>query len=179
MLGNCRVTGEAVLKGEKEVAAGRLAGVLPELVKEGGVGQLAEGELGPAIDQVGIGRIFRLVEGVLATLGGQLLVAEDVEQAPADLPVGVGHHSPALQRGRQRQGVVGVDLGEDHAALLEEVGVVVAVDGDAEPLEDAVDEPDVVVLVEKVEAILNRVVSHWKSPVFDRFPSALECLLAY
>lgn len=101
MLGDRRVALVTILKSEEEVAAGRCTRMPPELVKEGGVGQPAEGELGPAINQFGVRRGHRLVEGVLATIDGQLLVAEDVEKAPADLPVSIGHHSALLQRGRQ------------------------------------------------------------------------------
>lgn len=101
MLSDRRVALVMILEGEEEVAAGRCTRMPPELVKEGGVGQPAEGKLCPAINQVGIRGGHRLVKGVLAAIDGQLLVAEDVEKAPADLPVSIGHHSALLQRGRQ------------------------------------------------------------------------------
>ena len=101
MLSDRRVAPVTVLEGEEEVAAGWCTRMSPELVEEGGVGQPAEGELGPAINQVGVRGGRRLVEGVLAAFDGQLLVAEDVEETPADLPVSIGHHSALLQRGRQ------------------------------------------------------------------------------
>lgn len=146
--GNRRVASETVLEGQLEVAPGRLACLAPEFVEEGGVGQPAEGVLGPPVDQFA-GRVSgrRLVEGVLLSSDGQLLVTEDVEEAPADLAVCIVHQL-LFRCGRgDRFGEGGVDLGKDQAALLEEVGVVVALDGDGESLEDPVDEADSLITV--------------------------------
>lgn len=74
-------------------------------------------------------------------------MTEDVEEAPADLAIGIVHQL-LFRRGRgDRFGEGGVDLGKDQAALLEEVGVVVALDGDGESLEDPVDEADSLITV--------------------------------
>lgn len=97
--------------------------------------------LGPGINQVPVfGRQFVLIKGVLTGRDAALLVTEKVEEAPADLPKGVGHQPPLLHSGRDRFRVVRKDLGEDQTPLLEEVAVVIAVDRDAETLKDAVDE---------------------------------------
>ena len=148
ILGDRRVTAEAVLEGELEVAPGRVVRPAPELVEKGGVGQVAEGSLGPPVNQFAgrlIGRC--LVEGVLLSGDDQLLVAEDVEEAPTNLAIGVIHQL-LFRCGRGEWfGKGGVDLGKDQAALLKEVGVVITVDGDAEPLEDAVDEADSLITV--------------------------------
>lgn len=84
-----------------------------------------------------------------AVLEGELEVApgRPVRPAPADLAVGVIHQL-LFRRGCGKWfGKGGVDLGEDEAPLLEEVGVVITLDGDAEPLEDPVDEADSLITV--------------------------------
>lgn len=141
VLGNRHVTVETILEGQLEVAPSLLTRAHPQFNEEGIVGQLVEGELGPGINQLPVfGRQFVLIKGVLTGRDAALLVTEKVEEAPADLPKGVGHQPPLLHSGRDRFRVVRKDLGEDQTPLLEEVAVVIAVDRDAETFKDAVDE---------------------------------------
>ena len=139
MFGDRRVTSEPVLERQLEIAPFLLSRMLPKGIEEGGIGQLVEGKLGPRVDQVpthGIELI--LIEGVLASLDALLLVTEDVEKAPADLPVGVAHQPAFLHGGRDRLWIIGEDLGKDQTAFLAQVLVVVAVDGHPEPFEHTV-----------------------------------------
>ena len=141
VLGNRHVTVETILEGQLEVAPSLLTRAHPQFNEEGIVGQLVEGELGPGINQLpALGRQLVLVEGVLADLNAALLVTKDVEEAPTNLPKGIGHQSPLLHGGRDRFGVVRKDLDKDQTSFLEEVPVVVTVDRNAETLEDAMNE---------------------------------------
>lgn len=140
VFGDRRVASEPVLKRQLEIAPFLLSRMLPKGIEEGGIGQLVEGELGPRVDQVpthGIQLI--LIEGVLTSLDALLLVAEDIEEAPADLSVGVAHQPAFLHGGRDRLWIIGEDLGKDQTAFLDQVLVVVAGDGHPDPFEHTVD----------------------------------------
>ncbi len=140
VLGDCRVASEPVLERQLEIAPFLLSRMLPKGVEEGGIGQLVEGELGLRVDQVPThGVELILIEGVLTCLDALLLVAEDVEEAPADLPVGVAHQPAFLHGGRDRLWIIGEDLGKDQTAFLDQVLVVVTGDGHPESFEHTVD----------------------------------------